>query len=176
MIGAFLSVIWGRVWRHLSNAARWAARCPLCAVCLALAVLAGVQTWRLSTVKDDLTTARAQIAAGQANVAALKAQKAAADARQAANTQRTNDATQPARKAALAGADRYAATHRVQCPAQVAATRDASGNLPGPSPDSGRAETAPPAPDMVAISRADLDACTLNTVDLWLAYEWAQTR
>lgn len=174
MIGLILSALWGRLRAILAPVGQWAAKCPLCAVCLALAILAGVQTWRVRTIEQKLIVARAQIAAGQANVANLRAQKAAIEAKQAAHTQRIDHATQPARKAALAGADAYARNNRVQCPTQVAASGQPSGNLPGPAPDPERAENPAPAPDMVAISRADLDACTLNSADLGLAYAWAQ--
>lgn len=143
---------------------------PLQAITLILALLVGIQTWRVSTVKRDLTVARAQIAAGQANVRDLKAQKAAADARQAANTKRTNDATAPTRRAALSGADTYARLH----PAKVIAASDASRSVPSPAAATGRVEQPAPGDGMVEISRADLDACTLNTADLWTAYQWAQ--
>lgn len=114
--------------------------------------------------------------AGQRNVAGLKAAKAHEDARQAANTKGINDATAPARSAALAAGDAYARAHavRVWRSAQVAAAGDQRGNLPGAAADPGGAETAAAPADMVAVSRADFDACTLNTADLGLAYQWAR--
>ena len=148
---------------------------PLQAALIASLALCGIQTWRVRIIEQKLIVARAQITAGQANVVALKADKAREDARQAANTRRIDHATNRARADALAGADRYAASHRVQRPAQVAASRDASRSMPGRAPVAERVESPAPESDMVAVSRADLDACTANSVDLGLAYEWAQS-
>jgi hypothetical protein len=114
--------------------------------------------------------------AGQRNVAALKNAKRIEDARQAANTKRIDDATDPTRSAALAAGDAYARTHpgRLRCPAEIAAADQAGGNLPGGTAVDGRAEPPAAGSDMVEISRGDFDACTLNSADLGLAYDWAK--
>lgn len=100
-------------------------------------------------------------------------------AKMAEDTRRTNvkteadNATEPARKSALASADAYAAAHRVQ-PRQADPGNAQGGNLSRAPAAAQRPAEPATGTDMVAISRADFDACTLNTADLNIAYQWGR--
>jgi hypothetical protein len=119
---------------------------------------------------------RAYETAQAAATAQARAAKLAEDTRLSTLKDAADHATQPAHSAALDSADRYAASHRVlRC--DGAPARGASGgtDLPGATPAPGSANASAAPSDMVAISRADLNACSLNTADLGVAYGWAQS-
>lgn len=105
----------------------------------------------------------------------------AEEARTAAITKGTDDATDPARKDALAAADGYAVRHAaggVRCEARAGQHPAGATGVPGAAGPAGGADRSAASADVAAasgivISRADLDACTLNTRDLWLAQQWA---
>lgn len=157
----------------LGIATRYPMQAALCAALLACAWC--WHGWDVSEArrKSDAAAFQRVMDAGRANLAALKAAKAAEDTRQSANTRRIDDATQPARAAALAAADTYAAAHHcLRTPGPIAAASgEASGHLPGPAAAARGFETPASA---VAVAPDAFNACTLNTRDLGLAYDWAQ--
>lgn len=99
--------------------------------------------------------------------------KLAEDARRTKITQEADDATTPRRTTALAGAAAYADRWQVCRPAADSSVAQ-GGDLPRPAPAAGSPEASTPVAGMVAVSRPSFDACTLNSADLGIAYEWAQ--
>lgn len=74
-------------------------------------------------------------------------------------------------------ADRYARVNRVRKPASAAPRSDDShADMPSPAFGAGEFEGAGGEADMVAISRADLYICTMNTERLANAVDWAKVR
>lgn len=146
---------------------KYPLQCALCASLLACGYL-----WRgWSHERAAFTRFRTEASAA---VTQLKAEKAATEARRAQITKDTDHATQPARDSALDAARRYAAAHRCLSPAPVIAAGPAGKGLPEPAAPAGSAEAPAADADMVAISHADLAACSLNSADLLTAYSWAQ--
>lgn len=140
-------------------------------VALCASLLACGYLWRgWSHERADYTAYRRQAAA---SVLHLEQEKARVETARAQVTKDTDHATQPARDSALAAADRYAHAHRLPAPASPAAGPAGKG-LPEPAAAPGSAPPPTADADMVAVSRADLDACTLNSTNLALAVQWAQ--
>jgi hypothetical protein len=120
------------------------------------------------------TTLEANYQAAQKDAAAKAAAARAANeetTRQLA--ERTDDANSQAQSAASDAVARYAAAHIVRpCGTPSAPGRPAAAPVPsGPAVDPG----AGPAPDMVAVSRADLDQLTQAAVRAAGARNWAQS-
>lgn len=87
-----------------------------------------------------------------------------------------NAKTQPRRTAALAAAADYRGSNRCFVQQGTANIGSAGGaSLPGAPAPAGRPQGASEGLAMVAISEAAHDACTLNTADLWIVYEWGQS-
>lgn len=125
--------------------------------------------------RDKYQAASARIEAGKLNLARLMIEKAAIEKRQAAITGRIDDETKPARETALAAADRYSRANRcVRSTGPVSAASGAGDVVSGPASAAGGVEASPAAAELVAVSRADIDACTLNTVNYGLAVAWAR--
>jgi hypothetical protein len=102
--------------------------------------------------------------------------KIAEDARLAANTEKTNNATEPARAAALGVAASYRATH--QCvlrePAPANINPPEHSDLPGTAANSGSSQAPGEAVELIGVTPETLNNATLNSADLQTAYEWAQ--
>lgn len=146
---------------------RYPLQVALCAALLACAWL-----WHgWNRERADYAAYRHQAAA---SVLRLEQEKAATEARRTQITKDTDHATQPARDSALDAARRYAVAHRCMLPPAVAAAGPAGTGLPEPAATPGSPETPATDADMVAVSRADLAACTLNSTNLALAVQWAQ--
>lgn len=104
------------------------------------------------------------------------AAKIAEDARLQSLKTEADNATAPLRQAALDDATRYRDAHR--CVLAPAARTDPGGavtsGLSSPATDPGSAAQPAAPAELVGITTADHDACSLNTADLWVAYRWAQ--
>ncbi len=120
---------------------------------------------------------KANYAAAQKEaVAHAMAEKQATEARYAALQRKADHDSQIALDDAMRRAGAYAASNRVRTEAGAPAVQgdsrraDLSGTASAAQePVGGRGD-----PFMVAVSRADFDACTLNTVRLQNAVEWAK--
>ncbi len=145
-----------------------------CAV-IALCVLSVALWHRGDRYRDKLLAANAQLEAGKQNVTALKAEKARVEKQQAATTERIDNETAPARRAALAAGDDYARANRCVRPSAVAPASHAGGSVPGVPAAAGSSEASGEAADLVAVAKPDFDACTLNSADLQKAVDWAQS-
>ena len=102
--------------------------------------------------------------------------KIAEDARLAANTEKTNNATEPARTAALGVANSYRATHQCLLKPGPSAGVNSPGqaDLPGTATTSGSPQTPGEAVELIGVTPETLTNAVLNSADLQTAYEWAQ--
>ncbi len=142
-----------------------------------LAVMVGLHFRNDARTQARLADARAQISAWKnANAASTAWAKAEKHARETADKARKEQADAKLELAADRGrdaADRYAAANRC-------VRAEASGRG-GERADLSRPAAAPQEPgwgsaaaDLVGVSRADFDACTVNTIRLGNAVEWAK--
>ena len=138
----------------------------------AVALIIGVQTWRLSHVKHDLTRARATIAQmEQASKQARDAQIAAnlaTEARYRAQAEKTDHDHQTELASAYDAANRFIAANRVR-PDHSRST----GPAIAPAEDHGAGVSAPVPEGTVLVSPADVQACTSATSYAISAHEWA---
>lgn len=151
MIGLVLSALWGRLRACIAFLGQFIFKCPLCAVCAALVILAGVQTWRLSTCKQSLQVARAQVVA--LRTASDQAAKAQAElrAKERQEYQERADHAETEYRAALA--DARTATAAFIARNRVRAASGGSGPVTIGSPDpAGQPADVPEAAIMVAES------------------------
>ena len=159
-----LSALWGFALRH-----------PREAAIVALLALSGWQTWRLSTVKQSLTTARAELVSQRykfeqaiaANLAAQVAQKRELEAKLAAQA-KENAYVEKALRAELgARAADYANRMRLDKVCRSAA--------PSPGKDSPAPVDNGPGSDAVVLERRDYDILIDNTVRLEAVHQWGKS-
>lgn len=154
-----------------------AMRYPWQAALIVALVACGWQTWRLSVVKQSLTTARAELVTltdefKAAQAAADLAQRQAAAANEALQDERNRITAYVARNAETArrdAVDRYA--DRMRLPADCRGPAIA----PGVPENPGKPDDQTGAPELVAITRADLDALTHDAVQGAVRYEWLKS-
>lgn len=158
----------------------------LAGLCLVLALGLTVQSIRLAHAHNE-TEAEKNASVAQVNEYTRVynetyqrqfAAKIAEDARLLNIKGEADNATIRNRSSALDHAATYRRDHRcVLVSPEVNSSssgQQGRGDLPGlPAPAGGPGAPAP-AGDLVAISSADFKACTLNTVDYGIAFEWAQ--
>lgn len=100
--------------------------------------------------------------------------KLAEEARTAAIKDKADAVTPLRRESALAASQRYSDDNRVrECPESDSGPAGGA-DLSGPAAVAGSAATGREAAAMVAVSRAAVDICTLNSADLQTAVEWAR--
>lgn len=139
-----------------------------------LALALGVQSWRLSGVKQDLTTARAtiaqmQLASEQARAAQVALNEQTKAKYEAAAKEADHEHAMQLDKALAAG-ERYATSHRVRWNESVASGTDPRAKGEGAGlPESPAAEAF-----MVAVSKSDFDKCSALYPYAAGAYEWGQ--
>lgn len=144
-------------------------------IILPLVIALGVQSWRLSGVKDRLTTARATIAQlEQASKSARAAQIAAnqaAEARHSAIAKDIDHAHQIALAEAHSAAERFIAANRVRPNDQGSPGRSTPPAVYHGAPVGTGSDTAS---ELVAITAADVRACTAQTLQADAGREWAE--
>ena len=154
------------------------ARYPLQCALVASLCLSG---WLWMGRRDAIAERERQVASLERQVTAWKdanakarewalAEKKLREARARANKERTDANERTLTTASLSAADRYARANkcvRAESPDRLGP------DLPGPAPDPQGPVGDDPEPDLVGISRADLDACTVIHSRLTVAREWA---
>lgn len=98
----------------------------------------------------------------------------AENSRLASIKEEADNVTEPRRRAALASAAGYAARHRCSLQGTPNPGPASGSNLPGAAAATGSVEEPAPGTALVGITEDGFNACTLNTADLWTAYEWGQ--
>lgn len=155
-------------------------RYPLRLALIVLLCLSGWLWWGKNRAIEQRDEARAALArqieayraAHDIAVAAHTARKQAEDARLAALKEKTDAVAKANRLAALAAARNYA--ERMRCESKAGEGVAGRADLSGAATDAGRAEARRAAAELVAVSRADIEACTLNTANLQAAVDWAR--
>jgi hypothetical protein len=178
MIALARLVLWLR--KAAQGFFRLAGAYPLQAALIALVALSAWLWWGKSRAIDQRDEAMAAKAAQieeyrrayRETFTLHMIAKQAEDARQRANTEKADAVTEANRRAALAAADNYAGRMRCEPQADQGAARGS--DMSGSPADPRGSETGRATADMVAITRADLDACTLNSADLQTAVVWAR--
>jgi len=160
MIGLAIKLAWGRV-------SAFFAKYPWQTLCL---LLAAYGLWEHHRASGWADYAHSLERASAASLANLKAHKAETEAAHTAITKETDDATPANRDRAVAALDRWADARRVQSPA-VHPAREAGTSLPEPAAPAGSPQASGEA---IAVDRAALTACALNSADLDTAVEWAR--
>ena len=164
----------GFVRRAAQGAFALATRYPWQAA-LIVALLACGWTWHgKSKAIDQRDAARAQVALWKdANAKATKWAKAeAARKDQLAVTAKdnANDSRKTAQAAGARAGDDYASRNRC---VRAADSRGVNPDLPRPDTVAGQPEAASDDAQLVGVTRPDFNACTVNSLDLANAQDWA---
>lgn len=133
----------------------------------------GMEGWKPKAKRLRGTIDKFAAAQKKARKDALAA-RAKQEARYRALAERTDHDIQLAKANAMARADRYIAAHRVRCAADTGAAgrADRAGQGAGAKGDHRPGAAAKLAPDLVAVSAADIRICTANTERLIAARKW----
>lgn len=172
-----LALAWGRIKAGLAAAAAWAAKNPLLALC---AVLTGacLLEWHEWSIKAKqvahLSAEIVQFRDAQARAAELAQE--ALHHQEAVYLQKAKDADD-AYQSKLADADArtraYIASHRLDGlrADSAGAAGQPPASTPGGSSQGGNGSGA--APELVAVTAADIEICTVNTQRLQAVHDWA---
>lgn len=184
MIGFAFSVIMGA--KRLASVAFSFLRGlpPLALLSLALAMFAGVQTWRVSGVGKQRDVAAMQVRvmttvlretdrrirdASQRATDAARANKTRVEARQETAREESDVRLETIRADYRARTDAYARRMR----ATQAAGRDAGGGNMPVTPDPAPSDNGP-GDATIMVTRTDLEICTDNTARVEAAHDWAK--